>query len=279
MTFAHEPLWGETPAIFGPRVFHPEIRIGLTRHGGPPGSDGVRSRELESEYGLQYGINRFVNVRLSLPAIQTNLEEEVGGITQRTRVSGVGDALLSVKYRFHLRQDTGFQRAQALIIGWKLPTGDSHRRDSTGIRLPPGDQPGSGRHGLEMGYAVDRERLVDSAWASVFYTHEFGDGFRRGDAVELDAAYGRWIVRPNVAEDLGINLAVGIHAEAMADDRLEGAISAENAHQVAGVQVTPIITKGRAQYRVGVFVPLLKSGDEEETDFNYEVRAGWEMFF
>jgi len=28
-----------------------------------------------------------------------------------------------------------------------------------------------------------------------------------------------------------------------------------------------------------VFVPLLRGGDGQETDFGYEVRVGWEMLF
>jgi outer membrane putative beta-barrel porin/alpha-amylase len=269
--WAHEPLWGETPTIFGPRVFHPEIRFGFMHHGDASVPGGESSRQIEQEYGLQYGINRFVNVRLVLPAVRTDFGE--------TRVAGIGDALLSAKYRFHLRQETGFQTSQALVVGWKVPTGEDDRRGPGGARLPPGDQPGSGRHGVEIGYAMDRERLVDSAWTSAFYMHEFGSDFRRGDTLEVDAAYGRWVVRPYVAEDLGINLAVGVHAETAADDRLQGDLPAGNAHRVAGLHVTPIITRGRHQYRLGVFVPLFKSGDKSETDFNYEVRAGWEMFF
>ncbi|HEV8336016.1 MAG TPA: transporter [Candidatus Polarisedimenticolia bacterium] len=276
---AHEPLWGETPTIFGPGVFHPEIRIGLMRHGGASEPGGEGSREFGQEYGLQYGINRFVNVRVQLPVVQTDFEENVAGTSQKTRVAGIGDALLSAKVRFRLRQETSFQSGQALVVGWKVPTGDDDRGGPGGERLLPSEQPGSGRHGVEIGYAVDRERLVDSAWTSAFYRHEFGRGFRRGDTIEFDAAYGRWVVRPNVAEDLGVNLPAGVHAEAVGDDRLEGGVPAGNAHRTAGLQVTPIITKGRNQYRVGVFVPLLDSGDERETNFNYEVRAGWEMFF
>src|SRR5213075_3547346 len=124
--------------------------------------------------------------------------------------------------------------------------------------------------------ALDWERLVDSTWVSAFYDHDFGDGFRRGDRLRVDAAYGHWVVRPNEMADLGVNLAFGVHAEAMADDRLEDDARAGNEHRFAGLQVTPIVTKGRAQYRIGLFVPLIKRGDEQETDFNYEVRAGWE---
>src|SRR5439155_1159387 len=130
--------------------------------------------------------------------------------------------------------------------GWKIRTGSDQRTGPGGSRLPPGDQPGSARHGIEIGYAYDRERLANSFWASLFFDHEFGDGFRRGDAGELDATYGWWLLRPNVAEELGVNLAVGLHAEASASDRLDGGASALTAHRVAGIHLTPIITKGQA---------------------------------
>lgn len=270
LALAHEPLWGETPTIFGPYVFHPEIHFGF--HGGS-------MREGHADVGLQYGINRFVNVKVTLPMTAMEMDESVGGAMEETRSSGVGDALLAAKYRFFLEQEKGYQLSQALVAGWKLPTGEDDHLDANGVRLPAGMQPGSGQHGVELGYAVDRERLKDNLWFSTFYMHDFGDGFRRGDMWEADAAYGRWVVLPNVADDLGINLAVGAHAEWTADDFLEDGASAGNAHRYAGVHFTPIFTKGRAQYRVGIFVPLVKGGSEAETDFNYEVRAGWEMFF
>ena len=270
LALAHEPLWGETPTIFGPYVFHPEIHFGY--HGGP-------MREGHADVGLQYGINRFVNVKATLPMGRMEMDESVGGTTEETRVSGIGDALVAMKWRFFLEQEKGYQLSQALVAGWKLPTGNDDSLDAAGNRLPPGMQSGSGKHGLELGYAIDRERLKDNLWASAFYMHDFGDGFRRGDMFEADAAYGRWVVLPNVADDLGINLAVGAHAEWTADDHLEDDTTAGNAHRYAGIHFTPIFTKGRAQYRVGVFIPLYKGGSEVETDFDYELRAGWEMFF
>jgi hypothetical protein len=276
---AHEPLWGETPTIFGPHVWHPEIRFASVHRGDAGDPGGESFRELNQVYALQYGINRFVNLKLTMPAVRTDVEQNLAGESRETRVSGIGDALLAAKVRFRVRQETGFQTSQALVAAWKVPTGDHDREGPDGMRLMPADQPGSGKHGVVLGYAADVERLVDSAWTSVFYSHDFGDGFRRGDMLEVDAAYGRWVVRPNVADDLGLNLAFGIHAEAMADDRLEDDTRAGNEYRVAGIQVTPIVSKGRAQYRFGVFVPLIKWGDDLETDYGYEIRAGWEMFF
>ena len=276
---AHEPLWGETPVIFGPGVIHPEIKIRFVRKGARLDPGESRSRMIEQEYGLQYGINRFINVQITLPVASMEFDENIAGTVQRTGVSGLGDAMLKAKYRFHLRQETGFQTAQTLVAGWKVPTGSDQRTGPDGSRLSPADQPGSGRHGVEVGYAYDREHLADSLWASLFYDHEFGQGFRRGDTGELDASYGWWLLRPNVAEQLGVNFAVGLHAEASASDRLENGVSARTAHSVAGIHLTPIITKGQYQYRVGLFVPIVKGGNKEQTDFGYEIRAGWEMFF
>ena len=277
--FAHEPLWGETPTVFGPHVLHPEIRFGFMRRGTHTDPGDMSAEEFDQEYGLQYGINRFVNARLRLPAMHMEVTQNIAGTDDEDLVTGVGDAILDVKYRFRLHQDTGLQRSQALIAGWKLPTGDDDRVAPDGSRLPPSDQPGSGKHGVEIGWAGDIEHLTDTWWGSVFYDHELGGGFRKGDMVEVDAAYGRWLVRPGTADDLGFMLAFGVHGEDAASDELEDGSSAENSYRVAGLQMTPIITKGRMQIRVGVFVPLAEDGDESRTDFPYELKAGWEMFF
>src|SRR5262245_58239849 len=76
---AHEPLWGETPTIFGPSVFHPEIRIGFLRRGGSPDPGEQSSEDIDQEYGLQYGINRFVNVRVTISVMHMTMEENTAG--------------------------------------------------------------------------------------------------------------------------------------------------------------------------------------------------------
>jgi hypothetical protein len=276
---AHEPLWGETPTIFGPGVWHPEIRLGSVRRGSVDEPGDERMDEIEGMVGLQYGINRFVNVRLTVPMTRATVEENLGGTVGESSFSGVGDAMIEGKYRFHLVQETGLQKSQAVLLGWKLPTGEDDVTGPDGARLPPSQQPGSGRHGLELGWAIDQERLDDTWWACAFYMHDFGSGFREGDMAEVTAAYGRWLVRPNVADELGLNLALGIHARGSGDDRLEDGSSADNSYRLAGLHLTPIVSFGRSQYRIGVFVPLVRSGDELSTDFSYEVRMGWEMFF
>ena len=149
------------------------------------------------------------------------------------------------------------------------------RPDRVGLQWP-------GQHELARNVRTQLNQHVaaaDECWSPRLFEHDFGDAFKKGDTGEITAAYGRWLVRPNAADEFGFNLATGIHAEVAGSDTLEDGSSAGNSWRLAGVHVTPIFTKGRAQYRIGVFVPLVRSGDEEMTDFPWEVRAGWEMFF
>ena len=140
---AHEPLWGETPTIFGPGVWHPEIRLGSVRRGSVDEPGDERMDEIEGMVGLQYGINRFVNVRLTVPMTRATVEENLGGTVGESSFSGVGDAMIEGKYRFHLVQETGLQKSQAVLLGWKLPTGEDDVTGPDGARLPPSQQPSS----------------------------------------------------------------------------------------------------------------------------------------
>lgn len=276
---AHEPLWGETPTIFGPGVFHPEIKFMFMRFGAPAQPGDTASHSLGQEYGLQYGINRWVNARLVVPVASGRVEQNIGGTTDETTVSGLGDIRLEAKWRFHLVQDVGRQRSHTALVGWKLPTGADAAPGPDGRRLPPDEQTGTGHHGYMIGYAFDQETLRDTFWTSVMYRNEIGDEFVVGSHIEADVAYGFWVVRANSAERPGFMLASGLHGEADGDDRLENGTSTGDAHRFAGIQLSPILAKGRCQLRLGLFVPLIKRGDEARNDFSYEVRAGWEAFF
>ena len=275
---AHEPLWGETPSVFGFGVIHPEVRLGY-RDAGSTRRGGVRARMLESELMVQYAPSTALNVTLEVPSMQMIREARRGGRRRRVVISGLGDLELTAKRRFSVRQAEGLNVQQSLIYGLKLPTGESGHRDVDGGRAEPHDQPGTGKPGLILGYAWDRERVDDTIWASARYHRDLGGGFRMGDMVEADTAYGRWLIRPNEASQLGFNLALGLHGEFHARDRLDGGRRADNAHHLLGVQLTPIFTKGNHQLRFGIFVPFVRSGPADHADFPYEVRFAFETFF
>jgi hypothetical protein len=286
---AHEPLWGETPTVFGFGVIHPETRLSF-RDAGTTRRGGVRQRMIETETMVQYAPTTALNVQLDVPWMQSVRETGSGRERRRVVIGGLGDAELTAKRRFSVRQSEGLNVQQSLIYGLKLPTGESGHRDVQGghahrgsgggtLRAHPHDQPGTGKLGLILGYAWDRERVEDTIWASARYQRDLGGGFRMGDMAELDAAYGRWLKIANEAAQLGINLAVGLHAEIHADDPLGGGRYADNAHHLLGVHVTPIFTKGSHQLRFGVLVPFSRSGPADHSDFPYEVRFAFETFF
>jgi hypothetical protein len=274
---AHEPLWGETPTVFGFGIIHPEVRFGYRDAGSARG--GVRQRMWEQETMVQYAPSTRLNLMLEVPWMQSLRETRRGGRPRRVVINGLGDAELTAKRRFSVRQAEGLNVQQSLIYGLKLPTGESNHRDVGGGRADPHDQTGTGKPGLILGYAWDRERIDDTVWASVRYHRDLGGGFRMGDALEADTAYGRWLIRPNEASQPGLNLALGLHGELHRADRLEGGRSAGNAHHLLGVQVTPIFTRGSHQVRFGMFVPFARSGPGDHADFPYEVRFAFETFF
>jgi hypothetical protein len=276
---AHEPLFGETPIVFGPGVIHPEAKFMYFDAGSTGRRGGERMRMFEQEYMVDYGISRYLNLRLEAPYLNNTHGENVGGRVQRTTLSGLGDIMLRAKYRFGLKQATGFQMQHSALFGIKLPTGASNHRFPNGARLNPSEQAGSGKPGFLLGYAWDRETIKDTLWASARWMRDVGGGFRRGDHLELDTAYGYWFKRANTPDELGIIVPIGLHAELAGSDRLDGGRSAGNGYRVAGLQLTGIATKGRNQYRIGVFVPLLRSGDPISTDYPVQIRAAFETFF
>jgi hypothetical protein len=275
---AHEPLWGETPSVFSFGIIHPEVRWGY-RDAGTTRRGGLRARMWETETMVQYAPSTALNMQIEVPWMEGIREALVGGRRRRVVINGLGDIELTAKRRFSVHQEEGLTVQHSLIYGLKLPTGENDHRDVDGERAHPHDQTGTGKVGLILGYAWDRERVEDTLWASFRYHRDVGGGFRMGDMLEVDAAYGRWLIVPNEAAELGFNLAFGLHGELHAADTLDGGRSARNSHHLLGFQLTPIFTRGSHQFRIGIFVPVLRSGPADHTDFPYELRAGFETFF
>ena len=283
----HEPLWGETPTVFGFGILHPEVKwmyfdAGSTRKG------GKRMRMFEQEYMLDYAPSTALNLRLEVPCYNNHHQQRVNGRKHSTYVTGLGDITLRAKRRFSVRQAEGLNIQHSLLYGVKLPTGRSDHRETGGAghhggrgssRLDPHDQTGTGKLGFLLGYAWDRERIHDTLWSSVVWTRDLGGGFRMGDMVEFSAAYGYWVIRPNEAAELGLNLAGGLYGQYHGDDPLGGGRDASNGHRLLGLHLTPIVTKGNHQFRVGIFVPLVRGGAQDHTDYPYELRAAFETFF
>jgi hypothetical protein len=276
---AHEPLWGETPTVFGFGVIHPELKAEFLRAGRLRQPGDERMRMWMQELMIGYAPSTAVNLRIMIPLMNGLHEMRMADGVQSVPVSGFGDTTIQAKHRFAVRQDIGLNIQHSVIAGIKLPTGRSNLRAADGGRLEPHHQPGTGNFGIRLGYAADRETIDDTIWGSVIWTRDLGGGFRMGDMLQLTAAYGRWVVVAREAADWGVNLALGLHADIHTGDILGGGRRAGNSHSVLGLHFTPIVTKGNHQFRVGVFVPFARSGPADHVDFPFEFRAAFETFF
>lgn len=279
----HEPLWGETPNVFGFGVIHPEFKF-MFRDAGHTRRGGERTRMFEQEVMLDYAPSTALNLRVEAPFHSNLLEHRSGGALESSRIAGLGDLRLRAKRRFSVRQEEELNVQHSLIYGLKLPTGRNDHGSPDGGRAHPHDQAGTGKLGLVLGYAWDRETVEDTLWFSTVWRRDLGGGFRMGDMLEFSLAYGRWVLLPLESSQTGLNLAAGIYGEMHVTDRVElrngpGFGNAGNGSGLLGLQFTPILTKGNHQLRVGVMVPVLRSGAQDHVDFAYELRMALETFF
>jgi len=95
----------------------------------------------ESDFNFTWGFHRNLDLTILLPIV-TNHFETVSGPT--VVGTGLGDAMVFVKYRFYRRDSPRGTTQASVTIGPKIPTGKTNRRVSDGSLLPATLQPGSG---------------------------------------------------------------------------------------------------------------------------------------
>lgn len=113
-------------------------------------------------------------------------EEEVGSVEKLGDSRGIGDAALYGQYRFLNDESSGLQAA--VLLGVKMPTGETREKTNAGERFEAEHQPGSGSWDPLLGLAVSRPWNAVSLGASVLYSHategsqdtDLGDGVYYG---------------------------------------------------------------------------------------------------
>lgn len=95
----------------------------------------------EDELNFTWGFYRNLDFTVLVPIVTNHLrtigQPSVGG-------TGLGDAMLLVKYRFYRRDSERGTTQASLTVGPKIPTGWTSFTGGNGIRLPAGLQAGSG---------------------------------------------------------------------------------------------------------------------------------------
>ena len=98
----------------------------------------------EGDFNFTWGFHRDLDLTVLVPVVTNHFAirqvngNSVGGGT------GLGDAMVLVKYRFYRRDSKRGTTQASVTLGPKLPTGRTDLADMSGKRLPASLQPGSG---------------------------------------------------------------------------------------------------------------------------------------
>jgi hypothetical protein len=95
----------------------------------------------ETDFNLTWGFYRDFDLTLVIPVVANHFEPPGAPVARGT---GLGDAMLLVKYRFYRRDSSRGTTQASFTLGPKLPTGRTGLRGADGRLLPAGLQPGSG---------------------------------------------------------------------------------------------------------------------------------------
>jgi hypothetical protein len=95
----------------------------------------------EGDFNFTWGFYRNFDLTILVPVVTNHFESTNGPTVGGT---GLGDAMLLVKYRFYRRDSQRGTTQASVTIGPKLPTGLTDLTNGNGSRLPTGLQPGSG---------------------------------------------------------------------------------------------------------------------------------------
>ena len=121
-------------SIFTTRALMPDASGGIPLTARPTFSH-------EGDFNFTWGFYRNFDLTILIPIVTNRLEM---ADAPAIRGTGLGDAMVLVKYRFFRRDSPRGTTQASVTIGPKIPTGRTHLTDANGSLLPAGLQPGSG---------------------------------------------------------------------------------------------------------------------------------------
>lgn len=128
---------------------------------------------LSPSLGISYGLSDNFMFSLSIPYVQRNnireghLEDGTPEVHIHKDSKGIGDITLFSKYHFDFFENRYHETS--LLLGLKLPTGNSSAKDQNGERFETEHQPGSGSWDPFMGVAITKQYKLLSFSANFLY--------------------------------------------------------------------------------------------------------------
>jgi hypothetical protein len=98
----------------------------------------------EGDFNFTWGFHRDLDLTVLVPVVTNHFAMPSANGNRVSGGTGLGDALLLVKYRFYRRDSKRGTTQASVTLGPKIPTGRTDLPDVRGHRLPASLQPGSG---------------------------------------------------------------------------------------------------------------------------------------
>jgi hypothetical protein len=121
-------------SIFTTRALMPQMPAGIPVTARPTFSH-------QGDFNFTWGFHRNLDLTVLVPVITNHFDTPALG---RMGGTGLGDAMVLVKYRFYRRDSERGTTQASVTFGPKIPTGQTGLADMNGKRLPASLQPGSG---------------------------------------------------------------------------------------------------------------------------------------
>ena len=98
----------------------------------------------EGDFNFTWGVHRDFDLTVLVPVVTNHFKIPGANGNPLSGGTGLGDAMVLVKYRFYRRDSKRGTTQASVTLGPKVPTGRTDLPDTSGIRLPASLQPGSG---------------------------------------------------------------------------------------------------------------------------------------
>jgi hypothetical protein len=98
----------------------------------------------EGDFNFTWGFHRDFDLTVLMPVVTNHFAMSNANGNSVNGGTGLGDAMVLVKYRFYRRDSERGTTQASVTVGPKLPTGRTDLGDASGKRLPASLQPGSG---------------------------------------------------------------------------------------------------------------------------------------
>jgi hypothetical protein len=151
---AQEPAPETAPPLFpgGGLISYNSIFTTRGLMSGAAGGIPVTARPTfshEGDFNFTWGFRRDFDLTVLVSVVTNHFDaRSAGGIAAGG--TGLGDAMVLVKYRFYRRDSERGTTQASVTLGPKVPTGRTDLADANGNRLPASLQPGSGSTDLSV---------------------------------------------------------------------------------------------------------------------------------